>query len=35
LAEKRKPRLIAYWVVTVALAWELAFGGISDLARLD
>jgi hypothetical protein len=30
-----KPRTIAYWVVTVALAWELAVGGTSDLARLE
>jgi hypothetical protein len=30
-----KRRTVAYWVVTVALAWELAFGGYSDLARLE
>jgi hypothetical protein len=30
-----KPRTIAYWSTTVALAWELAFGAYSDLARLD
>jgi hypothetical protein len=24
-----------YWVLTIGLAWELGFGGISDLLRLD
>jgi hypothetical protein len=31
----KKAGTIAYWFFTVALAWELAFGGYSDLARLD
>jgi DoxX-like family len=33
MSEKRRP--VAYWSITVALAWELAFGGYSDLARLE
>jgi DoxX-like family len=24
-----------YWILTIGLAWELGFGGISDLLRLD
>jgi DoxX-like family len=28
-------RTTLYWVVTVGLAWELGFGGASDLLRLD
>jgi DoxX-like family len=28
-------RTTLYWVVTIGLAWELAFGGVSDLMRLD
>jgi hypothetical protein len=24
-----------YWVLTIGLAWELGFGGVSDLLRLD
>jgi DoxX-like family len=28
-------RAVLYWVITVGLAWELAFGGLSDLLRLE
>jgi DoxX-like family len=28
-------RRAAYWVVTIGLAWELGFGGLSDLLRLQ
>jgi hypothetical protein len=31
----KKLRTIAYFALTVALAWELAFGGYCDLARLE
>jgi uncharacterized membrane protein YphA (DoxX/SURF4 family) len=30
-----RARNITYWVLTVALAWELAFGGLSDLFQLQ
>jgi hypothetical protein len=25
----------AYWIVTIGLAWELGFGGLSDLMRFQ
>jgi DoxX-like family len=28
-------RTVLYWVITAGLAWELAFGGLSDLLRFD
>ena len=28
-------RQVGYWVITIALAWEVGFGGLSDLARLE
>jgi DoxX-like family len=30
-----RTRTITYWILTVGLAWELGFGGVSDLMRLQ
>ena len=30
-----RTRTITYWLFTVGLAWELGFGGVSDLMRLQ
>jgi hypothetical protein len=33
--ETSRARRIGYWVITIALGWEVGFGGFSDLVRLE